>query len=191
METNFFGTLKVIKGAIPYFRTYRKGTIVIMSSISGLTVTSASGIMYSTSKFALEAISEGLALQLASFNVRILIIEPGLFRTNWLDGSYVTPAAGLTKDYEIGPVGQMLKNYPTLHGLQDGDPQKAAKRVLEVLTRTGMGAAEAVGKCLRLPLGNDAMDKAREKVSSLVHNLDAVENIARSTTHDDGLAKAG
>lgn len=158
-----------------------------MSSISGLTVTSASGIMYSTSKFAVEAISEGLALQLAPFNVRVLIIEPGLFRTNWLDGSYVTPAAELTQDYEDGPVGQMLEKYPTMHGLQEGDPQKAAKRILEVVTRTGMAAGEDIGTCLRIPLGNDAMDKARDKVSTLARNLDAVENLARSTTHDDSL----
>jgi NAD(P)-dependent dehydrogenase (short-subunit alcohol dehydrogenase family) len=178
METNFFGSVKVIKGAIPHFRRARKGTIVNMSSISGLTVTSASGIMYSTSKFALEAITEGLALQLAPFSVRVLIVEPGLFRTNWLEGSYATPAAGLTKDYEDGPVGDTLRRYPTLHGAQEGDPQKAAKRILEVVTRTGMGADE---------VGNDAMDKAREKVSTLVHNLDAVDIIARSTTHDDAL----
>jgi NAD(P)-dependent dehydrogenase (short-subunit alcohol dehydrogenase family) len=193
METNFFGTLKIIKAAIPHFRSSRRGTIVNMSSISGLTVTSASGIMYSASKFALEAISEGLVLQLASFNVRVLIVEPGLFRTNWLDGSYVTPAAGLTKDYENGPVDQVLKKYPTMHGSQEGDPQKAAKRILEVITGTGTetGAGETIDACLRLPLGNDAMDKAREKVSTLVQNLDAVEHMARSTTHDDRLENKG
>jgi len=187
METNLFGAIKVLKGAIPHFRTKRRGIIVNISSISGLTVTSASGIMYSTSKFALEAISEGLALQLAPFGVRVLIVEPGLFRTNWLEGSYVTPAAGLSEEYEDGPVGGMLKKYPTLHGTQEGDPQKAAKRILEVVLRQGMGAYAAVGACLRLPLGNDAMDKAREKVSTLTENLDAVESIARSTTHDDSV----
>lgn len=189
METNFFGSIKVIKGAIPYFRANRKGIIVNMSSISGLTVTSASGIMYSTSKFALEAISEGLTLQLSPFGVKVLIIEPGLFRTNWLEGSYVTPVARLTKDYEDGPVGEMLRKYPTLHGAQEGDPQKAAKRILQVITREGMGADEAIGTCLRIPLGNDAMEKARDKVSTLTKNLDAVEDLARSTTHDYAFKK--
>lgn len=91
MDTNFFGTLNVIQGAIPHFRRKRHGMIVTMSSISGLTVTSPSGLMYSASKAALEAVCEGLAMQLAPFGVKMLIVEPGLFRTNWLQGSYTTP----------------------------------------------------------------------------------------------------
>jgi NAD(P)-dependent dehydrogenase (short-subunit alcohol dehydrogenase family) len=184
METNFFGPVSIIKAAIPYFRTRRRGVIVTMSSVSGMTVTSASGIMYSASKFAMEAVSEGLALQLAPFGIRVLIVEPGLFRTDWLTHSYVTPAAGLTLDYEGGPVDNMLKKYPTIHGAQEGDPKKAAQMIVDVITGTGVGTDVEVGQCLRLPLGVDALEKAREKVSSLNKNLDVIENIARSTGHD-------
>lgn len=115
-----------------------------------------------------------------------LITETGSFRTNWLDASYVTPAVGLTEDYKNGPVGQMLLKCPTMYGLQEGDPHKAAKGIIEVVTGTAMRANETIGSCLRLPLGNDAMDKARDKVSTPTHNLDAVEQIARSTTYNDG-----
>lgn len=181
METNFFGAVKVVKGAIPTFRKRRRGTIVTMSSVSGMTVSSASGIMYSTSKFAMEAISEGLALQLQPFGVRVIIIEPGLFRTNWLAGSYVTPAAGLTPDYEGGPVDQMLKKYPSIHGSQEGDPQAAGLRIVEVVTQTGICAGEEIGSCLRFLLGADALEKARDKLASLHKDLIATERIARST----------
>jgi NAD(P)-dependent dehydrogenase (short-subunit alcohol dehydrogenase family) len=185
METNFFGAVKVVKGAIPTFRRKRRGTIVTMSSVSGMTVSSASGIMYSTSKFALEAISEGLAAQLKDFGIRVLIVEPGLFRTNWLAGSYVTPAAGLTSDYDGGPVDDMLKKYPTLHGAQEGDPQKAGLRIVEVVTGTGMGSGDDIAGCLRLPLGADAVEKARDKVASLTRDIDLTENIAKSTAFEN------
>jgi NAD(P)-dependent dehydrogenase (short-subunit alcohol dehydrogenase family) len=161
METNFFGTIKVIKGVIPHFRQKKRGTIVTMSSISGLTLSMASGIMYSASKFALEAVAEGLALQLKPFGVRSLIIEPGLFRTNWLAGSYATPTKGLGADYVDGPVDDALTKYPTVHGTQDGDPDKAANAIIEVVTATGSGADEDIQSCLRLPLGGDAIDRAR------------------------------
>lgn len=187
MEVNFFGTLRVIKAAIPHFRQQRSGVIVNMSSISGFTVTSASGIMYAATKFAIEAVSEGLVLQLSPFNIRVLLVEPGLFRTNWLAGSYVTPAAGLSEDYVGGPVDDALTLYPTLHNAQQGDPEKAAARIIEAVCNTGMSEGKAVGQFLRLPLGIDALEKARDKVENVTKNLDAFEEITRSTTCDDML----
>lgn len=184
METNFFGTVKVIKGVIPTFRQRRRGTIVTMSSISGLTLSMSSGIMYSASKFGLEAIVEGLNLQLKPFGIRNLMIEPGLFRTDWLTRSYTTPATGLSEGYVGGPVDDALTKYPTVHGAQEGDPAKAAKAIVEVATGTGMGADEKVQECLRLPLGGDAIDKARDYVRKLTNELNAVEKIARSTAFE-------
>ena len=155
--------------------------IVAMSSISGFTVTSPSGLMYSATKFALEAVIEGLALQLSPFSIRTYIVEPGLFRTNWLSKSYATPAAGLTDDYEGGPVGNALKSYPTIDGAQEGDPSKAAKIILDVIA-SGIGSAD---HCLRLPLGNDGIDKAWEKVDRLTENFRAVEKLSRQTSFQD------
>lgn len=155
-----------------------------MSSISGLTVTSASGTMYAASKFALEAVSEGLHAQLKHFGVRVIIIEPGLFRTNWLAGSYVTPAKGLEKDYIGTPVSDALTQYPTIHGMQEGDPSKAAKAIVEMATGTGIGARDGMKASLRLPLGGDAMDKARDYVKKLSAELDAVEGVARDMSVD-------
>lgn len=185
MDVNFHGTLSVTKAALPHFRARRGGTVIFMSSISGFTVTSASGLMYAASKFALEGAAEGLALQVAPFGVRVVIVEPGLFRTNWLKGSYVTPAAGLGRDYVGGPVDEALNVYPTMHEAQEGDPGKAGERVVDVVCGTGMAEGEEVGGCLRVWLGVDALEKARRKVEVLTRELDVMERIARSTTHDD------
>lgn len=184
METNFFGAIKVLKGTIPHFRSQRHGTIVTVSSISGLTVTSASGILYSASKFAMEAISEGLTLQLQAFGIRTIVVEPGLFRTNWLSGSYATPAAGLSEGYRGSDVEKMLEGYPKMDGRQEGDPVKAARRILEVVEGRGMGKGEEVWRCLRVPLGRDALEKGREKVERLGKEFEVMKEIALSTSVD-------
>lgn len=181
METNFFGSVKVLKGCIPHFRRQRRGTIVQMSSISGFTVTSASSILYSASKFALEAVAEGLALQLGPFGVKMLLVEPGLFRTNWLSASYVNPVAGLTGDYGNTAVGGALRGYPDMDGRQEGDPDKAARVILDVVEGEQLRGTLVPGVCLRLPLGNDGIDKAKTAAARLAENFDAVESLARST----------
>ena len=142
----------------------------------------SSGIMYLASKFALEAISEGLQLQLRPFSIRLLILEPGLFRTNWLVGSFEIPERGLSEGYVGTTIDEGLTMYATMHGSQDGDPKKAAKIVIDVITGVGFGSDEKVRSCLRLPLGIDAMEKAREYVKTLTEELDSIEVIARSTS---------
>jgi NAD(P)-dependent dehydrogenase (short-subunit alcohol dehydrogenase family) len=181
METNFFGSIKVLKGCIPFFRQTKRGIIVQMSSISGFTVTSAAGIMYSASKFALEGVAEGLAMQLGPFGVKTLLVEPGLFRTNWLSGSYATPAIGMSKEYEGTALEDALRGYPELDGKQEGDPEKAARVILDVVEGKKLKDKLVPGTCLRLPLGNDGMDKAKAAIARLQENFDAVDTLGRST----------
>lgn len=97
-------------------------------------------------------------------------------------GSYRTPKIGLSPGYKNTAVDEGLQRYPELDGSQPGDPDKAARAIIDVATGTGDGASEQVRRCLRLPLGNDAMNKARAFVKQLSDDLDAVESIARSTT---------
>lgn len=126
-------------------------------------------------------LSEGLQAEVAPFNIRVLLVEPGSFRTNFL-GSFITPAAGLTKEYEGTILEDMLKYFHSSNGKQPGDPVKAADRIIEVINGTGMG----VGKehLLRLPLGPDCLSRARAKVAELSENLDETEEIAHSTDFD-------
>jgi len=123
-------------------------------------------------------LSESLSRELASFNIRVLLVEPGAFRTNFL-GAFQSPAAGLTKDYEGTVLDDMLKTFHAANGKQPGDPVKAADRIIEVISGTGMGAGKT--HLLRLPLGPDCMNRARAKVESLSKNLDEMEAIALST----------
>lgn len=136
--------------------------------------------MYSASKFAMEGLTEGLAMQLEPFGIRVLLVEPSFFRTNWLVGGYATPVKEMTKDYVGGPIDQFLQAYPTRHGKQPGDPGKAAKIILDIATEVGVGADEEIKKCLRIPLGNDAVDFGRKYFKKLQHDFDAAESVARS-----------
>jgi NAD(P)-dependent dehydrogenase (short-subunit alcohol dehydrogenase family) len=155
-----------------------------MGSISGLTATTPGGIMYSASKFAMEGLTEGLAMQLEPFNIRVLLVEPSFFRTNWLVGGYVTPQKEMTKDYLGSTIDSFLKAYPARHGKQPGDPVKAARLIIDVATEVGVGADKDVKKCLRLPLGNDAIEFGRKYFEKLTHDFDTMESIARSADYD-------
>ncbi|OBT41178.1 hypothetical protein VE00_08119 [Pseudogymnoascus sp. WSF 3629] len=180
-NTNVYGPIRVMKAALPFMRRQRSGIIVNFSSIVGLVGLPASGI-YSASKFALEGLSESLSRELAAFIIRVLLVEPGGFRTNFL-AAFVEPAAGLTTDYLGTPLAEVLDYFRSADGKQPGDPAKAAKRIQKVVEGNGMG----VGKedFLRLPLGPDSLQRARAKLESLKINLDQMETIALSTDFED------
>lgn len=85
--------------------------------------------------------SESLARELAPFNIRVLIVEPGQFRTKFLS-AHVQPAAGMNEAYAGTPLEKYLQIFKSVDGKQMGDPAKAAQRILEVVTNTGMGAGK-------------------------------------------------
>ncbi|PGH31684.1 hypothetical protein GX50_05524 [[Emmonsia] crescens] len=179
-NTNVYGPIRVMKAVIPSMRARKSGTIVNVSSIAGLDGRAACS-MYAGSKFAIEGMSESLAIDLAPFNIRLLVVEPGIFRTKFA-ASVLTPAAGLTKAYEGTPLHQIQQGFLSLDGKQPGDPAKGAARVIEVINGTGMGAGKT--GLLRLPLGPDCVQRAREKIASLQRNVDAMEEISMSTNVD-------
>jgi hypothetical protein len=125
--------------------------------------------------------SESLAGELQPFGIRVLIAEPGIFRTNFLS-AFITPEAGMTEDYAGTPIEEMLHAFRANNGNQQGDPVKAAARILEVVSGTGMG----IGKenLLRLPLGPDCYDRFQAKCDSLQENLLQMKEIAYSTNID-------
>jgi NAD(P)-dependent dehydrogenase (short-subunit alcohol dehydrogenase family) len=96
-ETNFFGAVRTTRAVLPVMRARRSGTIIMMSSISGLRTFPFSPV-YSASKFALEAISNGLRYELRPFGIRVVLIEPGNFRTraglNMHFPKRITPGSG-------------------------------------------------------------------------------------------------
>ena len=128
--------------------------------------------------------SESLSAELAPFNIRIVIVEPGAYNTN-MPNALVFPAKGVSEAYEGTPAYKMLKMTQDMANMRLGDPTKAAQRILEVVTGTGMATSEEVRACLRVPLGSDCMKSAREKWTAFGKNLDAMEMIAASTSFDD------
>ncbi|KAH8800463.1 putative short chain oxidoreductase/dehydrogenase [Xylogone sp. PMI_703] len=180
INTNVYGPIRVIKGVLPYFRAQKSGIIVNISSISGLDGRPACAL-YAASKFALEAISESLSRELSTFNIRLLIVEPGVFRTNFLS-AFRTPAKGLNPAYKDTILDQTIGGFYSLHGKQAGDPEKAAERIFDVVTGTGLGAGKT--GLLRLPLGPDALQRATNKADSLKKNLDDMRDIALSTNFE-------
>jgi hypothetical protein len=124
--------------------------------------------------------SESLARELAPFNIRVLVVEPGSLRTNFWT-AYVEPAAGMNKDYAGTPLEHVLQKFKSNEGAQPGDAVKCAQRILEVVDGTGMGAGK--GDLFRLPLGLDCYDRFQNKINNLQDNLLQAKDIAHSTNY--------
>ncbi|PWY69683.1 short-chain dehydrogenase/reductase SDR [Aspergillus heteromorphus CBS 117.55] len=178
-STNVFGPVRVLKGVLPFMRAQKSGTVVNISSIAGLDGL-PSCAMYAGSKFAVEGMSESLSKELKSFGIRVILVEPGLFRTKFFS-TFVEPAAGLNQDYIGTPLGDTLQHFKDLDGKQNGDPIKAAQRILEVVTCTGLGVGTE--DMLRLPLGPDCFDRFQTKCDALQENLTMMKKIAYSTSY--------
>jgi NAD(P)-dependent dehydrogenase (short-subunit alcohol dehydrogenase family) len=169
METNFFGAVAMIRAVLPILRSQRSGAIVNISSLGGQLSFGGFGA-YSASKFALEGLSEALALEVAPFGIMVLIVEPGQFRTN-LAGSAMRHMPVLEPYREV--VGATREFARSMHGTQTGDPLKAAAAIEQAL------AASATP--LRLQLGTDAVEAIRGHAQRLLAELQTWESVAAAT----------
>jgi NAD(P)-dependent dehydrogenase (short-subunit alcohol dehydrogenase family) len=169
METNFFGAMNVIRAALPRLRDQKSGAIVNISSLGGQ-LSFAGFSAYSATKFAIEGVSEALAQEVAPFGVKVLIVEPGQFRTNLAGaGMRHMPVLEAYRDIIAG-----TRDFArSMHGTQEGDPRRAAAAIETVL--------EAPNTPLRLQLGADAVDAVRSHSEALLKDLAAWEDLARST----------
>lgn len=171
MEVMFFGAVAVAKAAAPRMRAQGSGTIVQISSMGGQLSFAGVGA-YSAAKFALEGLSEALAAELAPHGVRVLIVEPGAFRTA-LNGSRMISSAPLDAYRDI--VGPTRSNLAQGDGVQPGDPAKAARVIVDLVH-----SDEAP---LRLPLGRDAVDALRAHQTQLVADLAKWEHLSVTTSY--------
>lgn len=169
METNFFGAMNVIRAALPGLRAQRSGAIVNMSSLGGQ-LSFAGFSAYSATKFALEGASEALAQEVAPFGIKLLIVEPGQFRTN-LAGTGMRHMPVIEAYREV--MGGTRDFARAMHGTQEGDPRRAAAAIETVL--------DAPNTPLRLQLGADAVDAVRGHSETLLKDLNAWEDLARYT----------
>lgn len=178
IQTNLFGPLYALQAALPGMRNRGSGTIINFSSIAGQDALPSCGL-YSASKFALEGLTESLSKEVKEFGIDVLIVEPGAFRTNFLDAS-VKSNISVEKAYQGTLLGETYTKFANSSGKQRGDPNKGVEIIYEVATGEGK-AGHLKGKILRLPLGEDCFTRLGTKLQSLHHDLDATREIGTTT----------
>lgn len=169
MDTNFFGAAEVIRAVLPTLRAQRGGAIVNISSMGGQMSFAGFGA-YSASKFALEGLSEALAAEVAPFGIKVLIVEPGQFRTN-LAGSAMRHMPELEAYAQTVGLTRGLAH--DMHQTQEGDPLKAAAAIVTAL--------ESPSTPLRLALGKDAVDAIRAHAEGLLADMARWETVSSDT----------
>ncbi len=174
METNFFAVLAMTQAVLPIMRKQKSGHILQISSMSGLRANSGTGL-YNASKFALEGMSEALALELQPLNIHLTLVEPGPFRTDWAGTSSVS-AKNKIEDYELSS-GARLRLLQSTSGKQPGDPAKAAKAILI--------AVNSEHPPLRLILGKVALDAVRDKFKTVEEEFSKWEAVSLNTSFED------
>jgi NAD(P)-dependent dehydrogenase (short-subunit alcohol dehydrogenase family) len=167
MDLHFFGPVALTRAALPHLRAQGSGAIVQFSSLGGRLSFPGVGA-YSATKFALEGWSEGLATEVGPLGIRVLIVEPGAFRTGLHGGGMRMSEPIPAYEDIVGPVRKMQRDFD---GTQPGDPAKAAAAILDAL------AAEEPP--LRLVLGNDAADAIAGSMEKNAAELRAWEHVAR------------
>ncbi|KAF5868379.1 putative short chain oxidoreductase protein [Botrytis fragariae] len=179
MEVNFYGPLRAVRACLPVMRSKGLGNLVLISSGAGFIARPARS-SYSASKFAIEAVYESLSHELNTFGIKVLIVEPGAFRTPFAS-RIKTPAQyqvsnGFSEAYKGTAVEQMVNGTVNIMSIPDfvkGDPDKAARAVTNAI----IGGHDY----LRMPLGPDCVTALEDKIRQLQKDLDATRFIATGT----------
>lgn len=171
LDQHLFGPAAYVRAVLPHMRERGSGAIVQMSSQGGRMSFPAVG-SYSAGKFALEGWSEALAGEVAPFGIRVMIVEPSRFRTEF-NASEVLNTAAQDPSYDA-VTGAVRANMAEADGIQEGDPERGASVIREVL--------DAFDAPLRLPLGAESV---RNLKRAYVRALDDVDKWARVSESAD------
>jgi len=174
-DTNVFGLLHVTRAFLPYMRQQKSGHIINITSVGGLASAAGWGL-YASTKFAVEGINEALADELRPLGIFSTAVEPGYFRTNFLDGASLTSAAKVIADYSETS-GKMREIVPQVSYNQPGDPVKLAQAILKL--------AAAKNPPVHLPLGKDTLFYFNQKMEKFNAEIEEWREIITSTDHDD------
>lgn len=169
MELMFFAAVATTRAVLPGMRAQRRGAIVQITSVGGLTTAPGFGA-YCAAKHALEGLSESLAGEVAPHGIRVLIVEPGAFRTSLFGSAFRTMPATPEYAASVGPTRGYVE---ASAGKQAGDPAKAARAIAD--------AVAAGCPTLRLPLGADAVANLRAKLAKVSEEIDANAKVAIAT----------
>lgn len=174
-DINVFGLLNVTRAVLPVMRSQRAGRILNISSLGGFSSSAGFGI-YCSSKFAVEGISEAMHAELVGLGIFVTVVEPGYFRTDFLDARSLHVEDAAIEDY-ASSAGAVRNVVPGLNHAQPGDPVKAATAILTL--------ADADAPPVRAQLGSDCLAELDRKITQLRTEADAWRHLAISTDHDD------
>uniref|UniRef100_E1T7F9 Short-chain dehydrogenase/reductase SDR n=1 Tax=Burkholderia sp. (strain CCGE1003) TaxID=640512 RepID=E1T7F9_BURSG len=170
-ETNVFGLLNVTRAVLPVMRKQRSGHVINTSSIVGYQAAAGVGV-YSSTKFAVEGITEALHAELKPLGIHATMIEPGFFRTDFLDTSSLVVGKDIIDDYEATS-GQLRHLAREINHNQPGDPVKLAAALIKVV--------DSETPPLRLPLGTDTLKAIAEKNAYVTTETQTWKALSAST----------
>ncbi|CCH02683.1 short-chain dehydrogenase/reductase SDR [Fibrella aestuarina BUZ 2] len=171
-EVNVFGTLNVIRQVMPQLRKQQSGHILNLSSIAGISGAFPGWGIYCATKFAVEGLSESLAAEAAPFGIKVTIVEPGYFRTEFLASGSLRTAGDKLSDYTQVRESEEA-HQSQIRGNQPGDPVKAVAAMIQI-------AGEA-NPPLHLLLGRDAYAVTEAKITSLQADMTTWKTLTQST----------
>ncbi|MGA9358584.1 MAG: oxidoreductase [Mycobacterium sp.] len=166
-DVNYFGAVDMIKAVLPAMRARGSGHIVNMSSMTGL-VANPPNAYYSSTKFALEAVTEALATEVRPLGIKVTAIEPGAFRTDWATRSMKESATPITDYADVAARKDLIKQFAD-H--LPGDPRKVAEAVLMV--------TELDDPPLRLLLGRDVLKAMRDKIAATSASIEEWKSVTK------------
>jgi NAD(P)-dependent dehydrogenase (short-subunit alcohol dehydrogenase family) len=170
-DTNVFGLLNVTRAVLPAMRAQRSGHVINMSSIGGYRSAAGFGA-YCSTKFAVEGLTEALHNELKPLGIHATVVEPGYFRTDFLDASSLAVAREVIADYDETS-GNVRRIAATMNHNQPGNPVKLAAAMLELV--------DAQTPPLRLPLGTDTLKAIAEKNAYVTQETVSWKALSAST----------
>jgi len=171
-EVNVFGSLNVLRKALPYLRAQKSGHILNVSSIGGFTGAFAGGGIYCATKFAVNGFSETLSAEVAPFGIKVTIVQPGYFRTNFLSaGSLAVPQNQIADYQNVRDTVNFHQN--DMDKQQAGDPEKAAEAMISITNEANPP--------LNLFLGEDAYGLVEKKLAFVQNELATWKELTLST----------
>ncbi|WP_329524995.1 SDR family NAD(P)-dependent oxidoreductase [Streptomyces sp. NBC_01462] len=175
-DLNVFGLINVTRAVLPVMRKQGSGKLVHIGSRSGFE--GEPGVsLYSASKFAVAGISEALSAEMAPFGIQSMVVEPGVFRTDFLDASSLSVAANRIADYDNTPAHVTLDWIDQANHAQLGDPVKGAALIVE--------AASGENLPTHLYLGRDTLERLDAKYEQVQKDLAPWREKSAATAHDD------
>lgn len=174
IETTFFGTVNVVRAALPVLRSQRSGLLLTVSSTAGI-VGGEFLSAYAAAKFAVEGFMESVAAEVAPFGIRCLLVEPGFFRTELLTPESTQYADASIEDYAERTAATVAA-WQSMDGQQGGDPAKLAAALVQLAGRDKPPA--------RFPAGAGAVTTFEDRAKLLLELADANRDLSSNLDHD-------